>query len=147
MEVRNGLDTLQEGARNVPEAIKARALNTLHNGYETLRGSGSLPQELSSVARSYLNIPGTALGTALRASGDLLTFQPLQATRAVAGGLLSTLRDIGNIVTSPSRVAVAGVGTAARAVGSVAALPLRAPMAACRVVGNGCSSLMGMLKS
>lgn len=130
-----------------PEAIKAGTLNTIHNAYSTLRGSGSVMTELGKVKDAYIDLPTGVAGTGLKACAELLTVQPINATCTLAKGLTAACGDIAKIVVSPIPTALAAAGKTLEGAKTVAKLPITVPMQACSVVGNGCSKMLDLFGS
>jgi len=113
-----------------PEAIKAAASNTIQNAYASIRGSGSIMTELGKTKDAFLGMPAEAIGGALKASGQLLTLQPINATRTVATGLINTCKNLAKFTTSPIPVALAAAENSYKTTKSVASTVVRFPKTA-----------------
>ncbi len=118
---------------HVPEAVKhpkESLLGSIHGAQEAVKnglvGSKSIPAEWNKLKGSYSDFYKTSIGSTLRATKKLVTLHPVQAVKEFVGGTTGNLANMANIITSPSRFAVAGSAKVVNTAGTVAKLPFKA---------------------
>lgn len=148
MGLTDTLKGIQEGVERVipsGEALREAATTTIHRAYDTIRGSGSIRTELGKAGEVALKLPFNMASNALRACGQLLTFQPVEATKTVASGLMEACGNLAKMGTAPVPIALAAAGKALDATKTVVQLPLTAPLAAFGVVKRGVGRVVELM--
>jgi len=151
--VQQAPDALSE---HIPESIKhpkeglAKAIDTAK---QTIIGSKSIPTEISNLKDSYLDFYKQAITSNLKTLGKLATLHPIQAVKEFALGTTGNLKSIANIVTSPSRLAVAGGASVVDLAKKTAKLPFQAaawvaksPLGVWGILNRGAGKLSEMEK-
>ena len=139
----SGVNYAREGVEKItpnPQAMKEGALHLVRDSYQTIRGSGSVTEELKKAVSATASLPFDAAGTALKACGQLLTFQPIEATKTAFKGATQCCKDVGQVIAFPGATTIAAaeqtLGAAKHTVGAVATLPLKAGQVAYNGAGN-----------
>lgn len=150
----NILQSARETAESITpsaEQIRATATDTIRGAYQSIRGSGHLMTELKNTADAFVGMPAEALGGVLKATGRLLTLQPIEATRALAQGMVGTCRNLAKFTTSPVPMVLAAaensVSATKKAVGTVAGLPKTAFLKGYGVVERGVNHVLDLFGS
>ncbi len=144
-KIRAGQEALVEKVS--PEKIKESALSTLHECYDTVRGSGSVMTELGKVKDAYISLPADVVGNALKASAQLLTVQPIKATCTVAKGLKDTCVNMAKIAVSPVPTAIAAAQQSLAKVKDVGVAVGKAPLKMVQTAQNGCHKFLDLFGS
>jgi len=113
----------------VPESIKQPKVGifkAIDTAKQTIIGSKSIPTEINTLKDSYIDFYKQTITSNLKALGKLATLHPIQAVKEFASGATGNLRNMANIVTSPSRLAVAGGASVAGLAKKTARLPFKA---------------------
>jgi len=145
----NAMKEAQEGLEasivRSPEEIKAAALNTIHEAIDTVKGSGSVMTELGSLKDAYIDLPLGAASNALTATGQLLSAHPVDATVTTFGALTDAAKNVGKIAVAPLPLGIAAAGSSLEAAKTVVKAPVTVPLAAGKVVYNGCNKMLDLL--
>lgn len=133
-------------ATNVsPEKIKKATFSAITRAYGTIRGSGSVGQELKEVGRALIDAPVQIVSAVPKAMGQLLTVQPINLTKNVFGTTASLAKDVAKVCVAPIPAGIAtiqqGLGMAKKAGAGL----INAPLKVGRLAQNGCSKILGML--
>jgi hypothetical protein len=112
---------LPEGLRNPREGLRG----AIADAKERIVGSGEVTTEMKRLGKAYVNAPVSALMTPPKALWQLCKLNGSGALGAISDGIKNTLSATADILTSPTRLAHAGVDAASSAVGYVAKAPLR----------------------
>ena len=123
--------------------LKDGAVNNIKDGYEALRGSGSVLEELRRAKEAAKQIPGDIGTGAANAAAKFLTLQPIQGTKDAVAGTVKTLKDVGKAIAVPFvSTAVAMTGNVLGAGKKVIAVPGKALGA----IAKGPIKVFGVIK-
>lgn len=135
-------------ATNVsPEQIKTAALGKIRGAYDTVRGSGSVGQELRKVGNAYINAPLEIVAAIPRAMGQLLTVQPWELTKTVFGTAANVAGNVAQACLAPIPLTIAAAQQSLGTAKKTGTALINAPVRAGRVVQNGCGRILDMLGS
>lgn len=115
-------ETMSESVPHKFERPKVGIYKSIDTAKQTIIGSKSIPTEIDTLKDSYVDFFKKSVTSNLKAVKELATLHPIKAVKEFAFGTTGNLNNMAKIVTSPSRMAVAGGAS----VLEVAKLPFKA---------------------
>lgn len=97
----NLTELLKERAKRAPGEAKQMALNTVHDCFNTIKGSGTIREEIGKQINTLKRAPLEAGGTILTAANQLLHIHPIQATKTTAAGFIEASKNLAKLGVAP----------------------------------------------
>jgi hypothetical protein len=146
----NALNSTVEQAReHMPNAaaIRQKASQTIHEAYDSLRGSGSIVQEIKKpFQNTFVNVPKEAFNSTFDATMNLVTLHPIESAKTLTHGMTKVMSNITQAAISPIPISLAATGTTLYLAWQGAKLPVTIPLKGFSIAKNGCAQAMKLLE-
>ncbi len=94
-------ESLIESAKRAPGKAKEKALSTLRDCYDIVKGSDSIKEEIGKQINTAVKTPLEVGGSVLTAGNQLIHRHPIEATKTIANGLIETSKNVAKMGLAP----------------------------------------------
>lgn len=127
-----------------PEELKQAISGRIQAAKDRIRGSDSVPTELKKTAKDILGMPLDLAGNAFKMTGELLTLQPIKATKRGFKYLIDTMGKVTGVITSPIPTGIAAAKTTFNAGVEAIKFPPKTALKAFHTVSDGVNGVLDL---